>query len=44
MAVEFLTLVNVTGYTWDKHIDLVNIQLMALLSHLVMLLKIWEYK
>ena len=39
-----LTLVNVTGYTWDNHVDLVNIQLMALLSHFAMLLKTWEYK
>ena len=36
--------VTVTGYTWDNHINLVNIRLTALLSHLVMLLKIWEYK
>ena len=36
--------VNVTGYNWDNHINLVNIQLTALLSHLAMLLKIWEYK
>ena len=36
--------VNVTGYTWDNHINFVNIQLTALLSHLVILLKIWEYK